>query len=206
MKNERKFWNKAASKYDRVEEKDLYVYERVFEEIKPYLKSDTDLLDIGCGTGALHDQMSKLVQQVVGVDYSENMIQIAKEKAASKNLSNVEYFCGTLNQNAVKEKSYDLVTAFYLLHLFENIENELSLIKEVIADQGYFISVTPCMKDSGIVGVLLGFSGAIGLIPKFRHYSQHELSLLLEKCGFKIVEVKAMREKTNEYMIIAQKQ
>ncbi len=205
MKDNRSFWNKTASKYDKVEEKDRLVYERIFEEIKPYLKAESHVLDIGCGTGALHDKLSMLVQQIVGVDYSEKMIDVAKEKAASKNLSNVKYICGTLNQNSVKEKSYDLVSAFYLLHLFENIENELNQISELLGDQGYFISVTPCMKDFGLIGSLLGLSGAVGIIPKIKRYTYQDLAELIEKYGFKIIDIKAMRKSTHEYLIVAQK-
>jgi len=205
LKDNRSFWNKTASKYDKVEEKDRLVYERIFEEIKPYLKAESHVLDIGCGTGALHDKLSMLVQQIVGVDYSEKMIDVAKEKAASKNLSNVKYICGTLNQNSVKEKSYDLVSAFYLLHLFENIENELNQISELLGDQGYFISVTPCMKDFGLIGSLLGLSGAVGIIPKIKRYTYQDLAELIEKYGFKIIDIKAMRKSTHEYLIVAQK-
>lgn len=205
MKNHRKFWNKSASRYDEVEAKDLVVYERIFEEIKPYLKNDSYLLDIGCGTGALHDQLSSSVQQVVGVDYSEKMIEVAKGKAVAKNLSNVKYVFGTLVHSSVLENSYDLVTAFYLLHLFEDLESELGQIRRLLADQGYFISVTPCMKDSGVLGTLLGLSGAIGITPKIEKYSYKDLAESIEKSGFNIVDIKLMRESTHEYLIVAQK-
>lgn len=205
MKNTKAFWNKTASSYDKVEEKDRVVYERILMEIKPYLQPEFLLFDIGCGTGALHEQLSSLVQHIEGVDYSENMIQIAREKASIKRLANVSYSCGTLVENAAIDKHYDIVTAFYVLHLFENLESNLRLIENLLSKQGYFISVTPCMKDSGVIGAMLGLSGAVGLIPKINRYTQHDLTKQFKKCGFKIIEVKAMRESTHEYMIIAQK-
>lgn len=205
MKDHRKFWNKSALKYDQVEEKDLMVYERIFEEIKAYLNNESQILDIGCGTGALHDQLSILVQQIVGVDYSEKMIDVAKEKAATKKLTNVKYICGTLNHKSVMENSYDVVTAFYLLHLLEDIESELGKIRDLLGNQGYLISVTPCMKGSGVLGALLGLSGSVGILPKIKKYTYKELAEIIEKCGFKIVDIKAMRESTHEYLIVAQK-
>ena len=200
MKNTKAFWNKTASSYDKVEEKDRVVYERILTEMKSYLKPDFHLLDIGCGTGALHDQLSSLVEHIDGIDYSENMIQIAKEKASIKRLANVSYSCGTLAENSAIDKSYDIVTAFYILHLFENLESDLRLIKNHLSEHGYFISVTPCMKDSGLIGAMLGLSGAVGLIPKINRYTQHDLTKQFEECGFKIIDV---RESTHEYMIIA---
>lgn len=188
-----------------VEEKDIVVYDRILEEIKPYLKSESKLLDIGCGTSVLHYQLSMLVGHIEGIDYSENMIQIAKEKAKSKNLSNVTYSCGTLVQSSVMENSYDIVTAFYILHLFEDFERELALIKDSLGEQGFFISVTPCMKNSGVIDALLWISGAVGIIPKIKRYTYQDLTQLIEKSGFEIIEVKAMRDKTHEYMIVAQK-
>lgn len=205
MKDHRKFWNKSASRYDEVEEKDMVVYERIFEEIKPYLNKESYVLDIGCGTGALHEQISTLVHQIVGVDYSEKMIEVAKGKAATKNLSNVKYICGTLNHNSIKENSYNIVTAFYLLHLFEDLASELGQIRGLLGDHGYFVSVTPCMKESVVLGTLLGFSGAVGITPKIKKYSYKDLAESIKKSGFNIVDIKPMRESTHEYLIVAQK-
>lgn len=47
------------------------------------------------------------------IDYSENMIQTAREKASIKRLTNISYSCETLAENAAIDKPYDIVTALY---------------------------------------------------------------------------------------------
>lgn len=44
------------------------------------------LIDIGCGTGDLCYDSSKLVQSTVGIDFSRNMIDLAKKKFKRRNL------------------------------------------------------------------------------------------------------------------------
>jgi len=38
------------------------------------------LIDIGCGTGDLCYDSSKIVERTVGIDFSSNMIELAKKK------------------------------------------------------------------------------------------------------------------------------
>jgi len=45
------------------------------------LRSDMDVLDFGCGTGNVGLQLAPHVRSVVGVDTSEGMITVLKQKA-----------------------------------------------------------------------------------------------------------------------------
>lgn len=112
MKDNRKFWDKAAKSYDKNEEKDKSVYENLFHTIKNYLNNDDYMLDIGCGTGVLHDKISPHVMSITGIDYSEKMIAIAKEKATQNTLNNVEYLCESLDQITLREKNSILLLLF----------------------------------------------------------------------------------------------
>ena len=59
-------------------------YKKEFDLIKKTLKRYTSkpssLLDLGCGTGKYSNLMTSLNLKVVGVDRSNNMLKIAKQK------------------------------------------------------------------------------------------------------------------------------
>ena len=44
------------------------------------------LIDVGCGSGDLSFEASKILRKSVGIDFSENMIKLAKKKFKKKNL------------------------------------------------------------------------------------------------------------------------
>ena len=50
------------------------------------------LLDLACGTGSLSEEMAKLGYDVIGVDYSEEMLGIALDKKFDSGL-NIQYLC-----------------------------------------------------------------------------------------------------------------
>ncbi|HKE87840.1 MAG TPA: class I SAM-dependent methyltransferase [Vicinamibacterales bacterium] len=54
------------------------------ETIKPYLRSDDRLVDVGCGSGYATRLLSPLVREAVGFDYAESMIARARAATAGR--------------------------------------------------------------------------------------------------------------------------
>lgn len=52
----------------------------------------TILLDLACGTGSISEEMAKLGYDVIGVDYSDEMLGIAIDKKFESGL-NIQYLC-----------------------------------------------------------------------------------------------------------------
>lgn len=50
------------------------------------------LLDLACGTGSISEQMSRIGYDVIGVDYSDEMLGIALDKKFDSGL-NIQYLC-----------------------------------------------------------------------------------------------------------------
>src|SRR6266853_1745065 len=89
---------------------------RVFLEKRLRLPSHTKLLDVGCGTGAILDMLSKKYD-AYGQDVSPQAIEFCRQRGL-KNL-----FCGTLGQVPKSFGSFDAVTMFDVL---EHIEDDLA--------------------------------------------------------------------------------
>lgn len=60
---------------------------KVMEFFFTYLKPGNKILDIGCGNGRLYELLKDKQIEYVGVDNSERLIEIAKEKLKTQNLN-----------------------------------------------------------------------------------------------------------------------
>lgn len=58
---------------------------------------DNILLDLACGTGSISEVMANLGYDVIGVDYSDEMLGMAIEKKFDSNL-NIQYLCQDMRQ------------------------------------------------------------------------------------------------------------
>jgi len=90
IKNEeiwRHWENKAKSNSDYTATgpdynlRDLEVF-----KISRYLKKNNFVIDFGCGTGRATYEYSKKVKEIVGIDFSPSMIDIAKSRYKNPNL------------------------------------------------------------------------------------------------------------------------
>ncbi len=66
--------------------------EYLLKLFKKYGKKPTLLLDLACGTGGFSNEMAKRGIEVIGVDMSEEMLGIAREKSAEEE-TDVLYLC-----------------------------------------------------------------------------------------------------------------
>jgi SAM-dependent methyltransferase len=72
-----------------------------------------DVLDLGCGTGALALQAGSVVApgRVVGIDLSSAMLAIGRERAAARGRGNVSFVHGDAQVYAFEPASFDIVVS-----------------------------------------------------------------------------------------------
>jgi ubiquinone/menaquinone biosynthesis C-methylase UbiE len=66
------------------------------------------VLELGCGAGRWALSMSPHVRNVVAVDFSEEMIQLARKRAGQAGINNVQFFVGAA-QTFLGSGSFDLI-------------------------------------------------------------------------------------------------
>ncbi len=74
MKKSEGFWDKVANIYDKVEKRDEQIYINIIERTKKYLKISDTVLDFGCGTGLISNEIADDVKMIHAIDISSNMI------------------------------------------------------------------------------------------------------------------------------------
>jgi len=89
-----------------------------FKMIK--VEKGMNVLDIGCGTGNFSIKLAKMGCIVTGIDISDNMLNIARQKAAEENLD-IKFLHMDLNDLKFEENEFDAV---FSMAAFEFIDDE----------------------------------------------------------------------------------
>ena len=80
---------------------------------------DKEVLDIGCGEGYVARQMARLARKVIGIDCSEGMIRIAREKER-REPQGITYHVGDArNINFIPSSSQDIAVANFVTNYFK---------------------------------------------------------------------------------------
>jgi ubiquinone/menaquinone biosynthesis C-methylase UbiE len=104
----------------------------------PHLHSGMSLLDCGCGVGSITLDLAEQLApgQVIGLDMDEGQLEIARESAAKRGLSNVSFQQGNIYSLDFPDASFDAVLAHTLLfHLSEQLR-ALQEIRRVLKSGG----------------------------------------------------------------------
>jgi 2-polyprenyl-3-methyl-5-hydroxy-6-metoxy-1,4-benzoquinol methylase len=203
MNKSEKFWDKSANGYDREEMKDMKVRTKILEKTKKYLNKTDHVLDYGCATGILANEIAGNVHAVCGIDISSKMIEVAQSKAIERNIRNIDYIHSTIFDEQLP--TFDVILGIYLLHLLEDMPAALKRIHELLKPGGLFISVTPCLEKNSLAGIGLLLAGKTGVIPELRLFNVAKLESAITRTGFSIHETDCLKQRGRQYFIVAQK-
>lgn len=137
------------------------------EQLEKYVKNDSKVFDIGCGSGILAIVSAKLgAKEVLAVDLDEVAVKVSNENIELNNVSkNVKAICGNLME-VVSDKA-DIVVANIIADIIILLSKD---IKNFMKEDSIFIS-------SGII-----------------HKKVDEVVKSLEENGLEIVEIQTLGE------------
>ena len=103
----------------------------MFRKIKSLIHPESEILDVGCGTGRLEFFLADKCKKITGIDLSEKNIKQAERKLRKSNRNNI-YFKHTGFKSFIKNNSlnFDYVIVTYIIHELP-YEERLSLLKNV---------------------------------------------------------------------------
>ncbi|CAM1367723.1 Demethylmenaquinone methyltransferase [Tenacibaculum sediminilitoris] len=99
------------------------------------------ILDIATGTGDLALMMSNLKpKKIVGLDISEGMLQVGRQKIAKANLANkIDMIVGDSENIPFADNTFDAITVSFGVRNFENLDKGLTEILRVLRPGGKFV-------------------------------------------------------------------
>lgn len=94
------------------------------------------VLELGCGTGKNTEWLLTKASKIIGLDFSENMLQKAKEKI---NSPKVVFKQADLNEKwNIENKHFDLITASLTLEHIRNLNFIFSQAHQKLVENGLF--------------------------------------------------------------------
>ena len=192
MKNrvdkEKKFWNAKAKKYDGVVNK---FFPEIYEFVLTHLIHDTGksehLLEIATGTGIIAIKLSGHVSQITAIDIAPEMLRVAKEKCAKKQINNIDFKMGDACNLELEDKTFDTIVASNVLHLLFTPSLALEEMKRVLKDDGKIIVPTFCHGANLRSHILSRILGLFGQSTRSR-WSKKSFKEFIEQNGFKIIK------------------
>lgn len=182
-----KFWNKIAEGYSRQPIADEAAYQKKLQVTQEYFKPEMEVLEFGCGTGGTAIIHAPYVKHLRAIDFSSEMIKIAKAKAEAKNINNVTFERLTIEELTVADESFDVVLGLGILHLLENKKEVIAKVYKMLKPRGVFITSTACLGDTmKWFKAIAPIGRFLQLIPLVKVFSSKELENSLGDAGFTI--------------------
>ena len=122
------------------------------------------------------------------------MLQVGRERAADKGISNVTFVQSDVLGKAIGDGPYDAVMAFNLIHLLEDPRAAVERVHSLLKPGGLFISKTVCTPGAGLpfklrmLLLMLPLMQWLGKAPYVNFMEIEELEALIAAEGFEIME------------------
>jgi 2-polyprenyl-3-methyl-5-hydroxy-6-metoxy-1,4-benzoquinol methylase len=190
-----KTWDEISEQFNTYK-KDLYYgaaanIDAVWPEYLSYINKHFPkskgqrALDFGCGTGMFCGALANLGFAATGIDYSPQMIKIAKEHLGAK----VNFSVGdskTAKEISQKDGKFNLITSIMVLQFIDDIKSAAQDLSGSLADGGHllFTNHNPAHLDSrGVKGEFFA-GGSKKSVPIYKRSAQDYDNILLP-LGFK---------------------
>jgi SAM-dependent methyltransferase len=180
--------------------------DRMFGEIKNLIEPNSNVIDVGCGTGRFSFSIADKVNKVVGVDLSSKNITTAN-KTLQKNPNNKISFLHTGLANLISQNHhYDYAVMTYVIHEV-NPEDRIALLGEMtqIADK--------IIIGEYMVPIKKGFWSVLNVIVEYmagkEHYANynnfsanHGLMGLVKRADLKIISEIKNKPVTSQILLL----
>lgn len=209
-------WDSIAQSFDLTRKKP---WKQCLEFINKCSENDT-IADIGCGNGRHLIPSAKICNQAIGIDISNKLLKIVKNRLNENKIENVLLLQSDLVNLPIKDSSVDLELFIASLHNVKGRENRIKALIEarriLKKDGKALISVWSRWQDryrkiffkKWFTSIGKNEFGDIDIywrqhglnIPRFYHlYSKKEFRNDIIEAGLKIIELKSEKIISKKY-------
>ncbi len=179
-------WNVMAKRYANQPIADPVAYQKKLEHTQQYFTPESRVLEFGCGTGSTAIYHASKVGHILGVDISDAMLNIARDKKAEAALTNVNFEKCTL-LDLENSADWDVILGMSILHLVPDISAHLEKTYELLKPGGVFVSSTMCLGDiSTRFKYIEAIFKWVPFLPSVQALSSESLKQIIVKAGFEI--------------------
>jgi SAM-dependent methyltransferase len=147
------------------------------------------VLELGCGPGDVAIQLASISAGVTGIDFSENMIEIARGR-----FTNLAFEVADAEKLPFEDDSFDVVVSNFTAHHFARPQVVFEEARRVLRENGRLAVVMPIQSEQ------MSFAAVMSAIfeeispeespggPLLNATEPGELTALIEAAGFRNVE------------------
>jgi 2-polyprenyl-6-hydroxyphenyl methylase/3-demethylubiquinone-9 3-methyltransferase len=140
-----------------------------WEAIAPFVREESEFLDVGCGGGLLAEPMNRLGFDVTAIDASEKNIKTALTHAAQMEL-NIDYRAMTAEQLALEDKDgFDVVLNMEVIEHVEDPRAFVATTASLVRPGGMMIIATLNRTMKALGMAIIGAEYVLGWLPKGTH-------------------------------------
>ncbi|TJY34787.1 class I SAM-dependent methyltransferase [Pontimicrobium aquaticum] len=158
---------------------------RKLKLINSFNSKEKNLLDIGCGTGDFLKKAQENGWTVSGIEPNESARKIAKTKTNNV-VFNVEHL------EKFKPKSFDVITLWHVLEHLPNLEEQISILKNLLNEKGTLIIAVP-NHHSFDAKHYKSFWAAYDVPRHLWHFNQKSIASLFESENMTVVKILPMK-------------
>jgi cyclopropane fatty-acyl-phospholipid synthase-like methyltransferase len=202
------FWDKRAKQYEKKKsysitnlEEDEQLQqlkveleqEHIFKLLK--IKTNMSILDLGAGIGAWSMLFASKCKEVVAVEYSAKMIEIAKQIAKRESINNIEFVCQDVLDYCTTQK-FDVIFISGLLIYIP--DSEIPRLLQNMSDyskKGTYLLVRDSTGIEGRYEIVNKYSEALKVDYSALYRTRDEYIEMFRKIGFELVVDEDMFEK-----------
>ena len=162
----------------------------LLDELIRRLPAGAKVLDAGCGAGLPISQMLSEKFEVIGVDFSEAQIELARQTVPK-----ATFICQDMTQLNFPDNTFDCICSYYAIIHIPRDEHQL-----------LFANFHRMLKPNGLALLCLGAENLIvdidenflGTRMYWSHYDSETYLQMLTECGFSVLWSKRVADGTCE--------
>lgn len=180
-----RYWHERAKVYQNLEwVRNKSYLKNVISAIVPNLQDI--VLDIGTGTGAIAVAISPMVNKVIGVDFSQSMLDRAKR------CDNIYYVKWDVREPLFYDGIFTKVVARQVLHHIPETQVVVDICHRVLKKGGKFIIAEPVCPSPDIKD---RYGEIFKLKDNRQIFTEEDLIEIIKKAGFESVKATTFRVK-----------
>jgi ubiquinone/menaquinone biosynthesis C-methylase UbiE len=188
--------------YEKNTRKNMEEFRKDSERLKAFLPDGGDVLEVAPGPGFLAIEMARDNRiRVTGLDISRTFVELARKNAAEERVR-VDFRLGNAASMPFADKSFDLLVCRAAFKNFMEPERTLKEMRRVLRPGGTGV-IIDLRRDASMAEVKQEVDGmhmgpfsrmfttlTFRLMLLKRAYTREELEKMLDRTGFKTIEVR----------------
>ncbi len=149
------------------------------------LSGQETVLDAGCGPGPVTLQLAPYAGSVTAVDFTPSMLEVAQEAAAARNLFNVEFQLGNLEDLDPPKTVFDRIVTRYSAHHWPNPHKVLRSFRRALKPDGYLLLSDVMASEAPVLDTFLQAAEILRDPSHVRDHTAPQWQEMCRSAGFR---------------------